>query len=105
LQWQIEEDIDGSDKLFSNPYNLEPNEELWQPEGASYYNGELIVQPRFTRWTPQEQLELLDTHPLFTDRCPQYSSPFPQYNGATFKSSAGADRRYDIQESMRLERR
>ncbi|MEJ6485534.1 hypothetical protein N0Y54_30250 [Nostoc punctiforme UO1] len=21
-------------------------EELWQPEGASYYNGELIVQPQ-----------------------------------------------------------
>jgi hypothetical protein len=25
-------------------------EELWEPEGASYYNGELILQPR-QRWT------------------------------------------------------
>ncbi len=31
-----------------NP-NAEPDE-LWEPEGASYYNGELILQPR-QRWT------------------------------------------------------
>jgi len=29
--------------------NAEP-EELWEPEGASYYNGELILQPQ-QRWT------------------------------------------------------
>jgi len=37
--------------------NLE-SDELWEPEGASYYNGELILQPR-QRWTLEEQLELL----------------------------------------------
>ena len=59
-----------------NP-NAEP-EELWEPEGASYYNGELILQPR-QQWTPEQQLELLDTHPLFTGRCPRCERLFPQY--------------------------
>ena len=60
----------GSDEPFSNPCGLHPNEELWEPEGASYYAGELIVQPR-QRWTREEQLQRLDTHPMFTGRCPQ----------------------------------
>lgn len=55
-----------------NP-NAEP-EELWEPEGATYYNDELILQPR-QRWTPEQQLELLDTHPLFTGRCPRCEHP------------------------------
>jgi hypothetical protein len=42
-----------------NP-DAEPDE-FWEPEGASYYNGELILQPQ-QRWTPEQQLELLDTH-------------------------------------------
>ncbi len=43
-------------------FRLDPNaeaEELWQPEGASYYNSELILQPQ-QRWTQQQKLELLD---------------------------------------------
>jgi len=59
-----------------NP-DAEPDE-LWEPEGASYYNGELILQPR-QRCTPEQQLELLDTHPLFTGRCPRCEHPFPKY--------------------------
>ena len=55
-----------------------PSEELWEPEGASYYNGELILQPR-RRWTLEQQLELLDTHPLFTGRCPQCEMTYPKY--------------------------
>jgi hypothetical protein len=51
---------------------------LWEPEGATYYNGELILQPQ-QRWTPEQQLELLDTHPLFTGRCPQCEMTYPQY--------------------------
>ncbi|MBD1838900.1 hypothetical protein NDI44_26950 [Trichocoleus sp. DQ-A3] len=58
-----------------NP-NAEP-EELWQPEGATYYNGELMKQPK-QRWTLKEQLELLDCHPMFTGRCPQCKMPFPK---------------------------
>ncbi|MEP0754939.1 hypothetical protein NDA03_22235 [Trichocoleus sp. Lan] len=54
--------------------NAEP-EELWEPEGASYYNGELMKQPK-PRWTPLQQLEMLDYHPMFTGRCPQCEMPF-----------------------------
>ncbi len=59
-------------------FRLDPNaeaEELWQPEGASYYNGELILQPQQRR-TQQQQLELLDTHPMFTGKCPQCGYEF-----------------------------
>ena len=62
-------------------FREDPNtasEELWEPEGASYYNGELILQPR-QRWTLEQQLELLDTHPLFTGRCPQCEMTYPPY--------------------------
>lgn len=52
-------------------------QELWEPEGASYYGGELILN-RPSRWTPDEQLELLDTHPLFTGRCPECGWQFSQ---------------------------
>ncbi|MEP0914442.1 hypothetical protein NDI45_26420 [Leptolyngbya sp. GB1-A1] len=48
-------------------------EEQWQPEGAAYYNGELVLQTR--RRTLTEQLELLDTHPLFTGWCPNCEMP------------------------------
>jgi len=43
--------------------------EQWQPEGASYYGGELILEP-VQRVTMEQRLELLDNHPLFTGRCP-----------------------------------
>ncbi|MBD2302997.1 hypothetical protein [Nostoc sp. FACHB-190] len=59
-------------------FREDPNaqvEELWQPEGATYYNGELIVQPS-QRWTPEEQLELLDWHPMFTGKCPQCGAEY-----------------------------
>jgi hypothetical protein len=50
--------------------------ELWEPEGASYYNGELILQPK-PSLTTQEQADLLDWHPLFTGRCPECEMPIP----------------------------
>ncbi len=48
-------------------------EEQWQPEGAAYYNGDLVLQPR--QRTLTAQLGLLDTHPLFTGRCPNCEIP------------------------------
>jgi len=59
-----------------NP-NASP-QELWEPEGASYYNGELILQQR-QGWTLEQQLELLDTHPLFTGQCPRCEMTYPKY--------------------------
>ncbi|WP_225225970.1 hypothetical protein [Komarekiella delphini-convector] len=51
------------------------SQEQWEPEGASYYNRELIVQPQ-QRWTREEQLELIDWHPMFTGKCPQCGYEF-----------------------------
>lgn len=64
------------DRCFD--FRKDPNaqvEELWQPEGATYYNGELILQPR-PRWTQEQQLELLDWHPLFTGKCPKCGAEY-----------------------------
>lgn len=79
LQWQHQETPDADDELFSNPFDLDPNEEQEEPEGASYYNGELIRQPSQSR-TREEQLWLLDNHPLFTSVCPGCKYRFPQAN-------------------------
>ena len=62
-------------------FREDPNtasEELWEPEGASYYNGELILQLR-QGWTLEQQLALLDTHPLFTGQCPRWEMTYPKY--------------------------
>lgn len=66
-----------SNEPFHNPCGTSQHEQLWEPEGASYYAGELIVQPR-QRWTREEQLQLLNTHPMFTGRCPQCGSEYEQ---------------------------
>lgn len=46
----------------------------WQPDGASYYGGELVLQPE-QRLSLLQRWELLDWHPLFTGRCPQCEKP------------------------------
>ncbi|MEH1799970.1 MAG: hypothetical protein V7L13_12550 [Nostoc sp.] len=77
-------DFLGIGETDDNPYN--DNNQQWEPEGARYvngeltiertfYNGELIVQPQ-ARWTPEQQLELIDWHPMFTGRCPRCSAEF-----------------------------
>jgi hypothetical protein len=68
-------DFLGIGEAYENPYSNDPNQEQWEPEAASYYNGELILQPR-QRWTQQQQLELLDWHPMFTGRCPSCGASF-----------------------------
>lgn len=66
-----------NNETFNNPFDLEPEEKLWEPEGATYYAGELIVQPK-QYWTREEQLDLLDTHPMFTGRCPRCNRQYSQ---------------------------
>lgn len=46
-----------------------PASEWWEPEGASYYGGELVIDP-VQRWTREQRIALLDWHPMFTERCP-----------------------------------
>ena len=62
-------------KQFVDFLGIEGDDDQWEPEGASYYNGELVIQPR-QRWTREQQLELLDTHPIFTGKCPQCGYEF-----------------------------
>ena len=65
---------------FAPDPDIEPVE-LWEPQGARYVNDELVIE-RVTylgeeihqppqRRTREEQLELLDTHPMFSGFCPQ----------------------------------
>lgn len=76
---------------IGNPFSLDPDEN-WSPPGTEFVNGELVIQrddePAYyngelirqsqRRRTREEQLELLDTHPLFTGRCPRCEMPYPQ---------------------------
>ncbi len=55
---------------FRQDPNKKEEQELWSPEGYTFYDGELIPN-RPSRLTPEEQLEILDSHPLFTGVCPQ----------------------------------
>lgn len=76
---------------FNNPFDLEPSEEMWEPEEVRFVNGELVIERNRSfyndeeitqphqRWTKEEQMELLNTHPMFTGRCPACNRPFPRY--------------------------
>lgn len=73
-------DPDGNQRNCGN--RKEPrfvNGDLVIGRDLSFYNGEEIIQPR-QRWTPEEQLDLLDSHPMFTGRCPQCEVTFPRYD-------------------------
>ncbi len=52
LQRQQPENSD-TDEPFSNLFSLDSDEEQWEPEGATYYNSELILQPK-QRWSREE---------------------------------------------------
>jgi|GEM_PF-2116667 len=63
----------GFDEPINNPYHPDPQDN-WSPPGTAYYNGELILLPP-QRLIPQQQLEALDWHPVFTGRCPNCELP------------------------------
>ncbi len=72
----------GVDTDHCSDFRPDPNkkkEELGSPESYSWYGGELISH-RPSRYTPEEQLEILDTHPLFTGVCPQCGYEFERNN-------------------------
>ncbi len=48
-------------------------------KGYTYYDGQLIPN-KPSRYTSEEQLEILDTHPFFTGVCPQCRHKFEQDN-------------------------
>lgn len=71
---------DGVSGIDCMDFRLDPQlvpEESWEPDGASYYNGELVISLE-QRLTLRQKIELLDWHPLFTGRCPKCEIPFPK---------------------------
>lgn len=52
--------------------------------GASYYAGELVLNPQ-RHLSRQKQLELLETHPLFTGRCPKCGHELDEQNQSAFE--------------------
>jgi hypothetical protein len=65
--------VTGNSCLDFRPDHRAEPQELWEPEGAGFYDGELILQPAMVR--SERQLELLNWHPLFTGRCPNCETP------------------------------
>ncbi len=77
-------EVNGS---INNPYHPDP-EENWSPPGTRYINGELVLEDSSSysdgelisqppqRFTREEMLYLLDTHPMFTGICPKCSYKF-----------------------------
>ena len=57
---------------------IEP-EEQWSPEGYSWYGNELIPN-KPSRYTTEQQIKMLDTHPFFTGVCPNCKHQFDQTN-------------------------
>jgi hypothetical protein len=60
-----------------DPLNFYAPLEQWRPLGAAYYGGELIYDP-VKQLMDAQRLELLDTHPMFTGRCPECEMPLLQ---------------------------
>lgn len=58
---------------------MEEDNDLWFPDGFGWYAGEPVPHPSSTL-TTQEQLDLLDSHPLFTGCCPECGWEFESNN-------------------------
>ncbi|MBP0022208.1 MAG: hypothetical protein J7647_32210 [Cyanobacteria bacterium SBLK] len=73
--------VEGNECLdFRENPNLQAEDrELWAPQGYSWYGDELVSHAP-PRYTPEQQLELLDTHPFFTGICPQCGHKFDRDN-------------------------
>lgn len=70
-------------------FRPDPNiktEEQWSPEGYFWYGDELISdcdprrRHRLSRYSPSEQIQILDTHFFFTGVCPQCKHEFSRNN-------------------------
>ncbi|MGG6269096.1 hypothetical protein ACQ4M3_25490 [Leptolyngbya sp. AN03gr2] len=59
---------------------------LSQCENSSYYAGELIETPN-PHWTKEQQIELLNWHPMSTGRCPNCERSLQQTHPVRVHSS------------------
>jgi predicted RNA-binding Zn-ribbon protein involved in translation (DUF1610 family) len=67
------------DALISYPIlKIEPEEQC-SPEGYSWYSDHLITN-RPSRYTQEQQLAILDSHPFFTGVCPSCGHEFERQN-------------------------
>jgi hypothetical protein len=58
-----------------DPNSPAGEDEQWSPEGYCWYDGELLpIRP--SRLTQEEQLAILDSHPIFTGMCPKCGHEF-----------------------------
>jgi hypothetical protein len=71
--------VDGDRCLDFRPDPNAEIEERWSPQGYSWYGNELI-RDRTSRYTQEEQLFILNTHPLFTGVCPECGYQFDRTN-------------------------
>ncbi len=82
----------GVDESSCLDFREDPNakpEVLWEPEGASYIDGELVIERSFYNGeeipqpkqllTLEEQWQILETHPFFTGHCPSCGYRFPHH--------------------------
>ena len=73
------EGVEGDSCIDFRPDPKKEPEEKWSPQGYSWYGDELIAN-RPSRYSQTEHLEILDTHPLFTGRCPECGYEFEREN-------------------------
>ena len=74
-------DTDTCPDFWADP-NAEPDE-VWEAEGASYYGGELILQPR-QRWTPERKTVRTFGYPptVYWPVSPMWNDLPPVWNAA-----------------------
>ena len=73
---------DGIDSNRCLDFRPDPNaeiEEQWSLLGYTFYGDELVPL-RPSRYTSEEQLEILDNHPFFTGVCPECGYRFDKNN-------------------------
>lgn len=69
----------GNDANSCADYRVNPRySEQWCPDGYYYYDGQLYKNPEPK--SVNEQLWLLDNHPLFTGKCPNCGYQFEEDN-------------------------
>jgi hypothetical protein len=70
--------VDGDRCIDFRPNSNIKEEEQWSAEGYSWYGDELIRDR--SRYTSEEQIQILNSHPFFTGVCPQCKHRFDRDN-------------------------
>lgn len=71
--------VEGDRCLDFRPDKDAEIEEKWCPQGYSWY-GDNLIPNRPSRYTSEQQLQILDNHPFFTGVCPNCKHEFDKNN-------------------------